>query len=246
MRIHAFPNYNSIPSREFVPVTVVVVNCMRTIPSYLNALTWGCDRIIPVESVEEAVAHLRQFPDAILGGDGGQGPIEEFHAGNSPREYAGFHMKDKFLIHYSGNGSRAITGVAAAERVYLGCLVNAGAVAARMVEEDPEELFFVCSGSRKQLGVLDLYALGGILDRMCILREDLELNDCAHLALALYRAHRQDPRSLFSGVRDYECLLSQDKAQDIEDCLREDTCPLVPRYSQGTVTIAQTTERETI
>ena len=79
--------------------------------------------------------------------------------------------------------------------------------------------------------------MGSIVDRMCTMDNSLVLDDCAMLALKIYREFRDRPKSLWQGWSPFEELISIGGMDDIDYCLREDIADIVPKYEEGVIVL---------
>ena len=114
-------------------MTAICVNGLRTNASIISAFMNQCDRVIPVDSVEEAVIAGKQFPgDSIITG-GLDIRDKFFELTNSPLEFTEEAVAGKVIIHCSGNGSRCIKASFDAKNSFVGHLINATAVAKRVL-----------------------------------------------------------------------------------------------------------------
>ena len=121
---------------EIVPerlqgATAVVIDVFMATTTLLTVLENGARGVYPVASLQEAdevAAELDQ--DRLLrGGEQGAARIEGYDHGPFPDEYAPGVVENKDVIFVTTNGTRAIADAAPAQRVLLGSLRNAPAVA---------------------------------------------------------------------------------------------------------------------
>lgn len=89
---------------------VLVMDVLRATSTIVTALNNGAKRIIPVETVEEAVALKRRCADSLLGGERGGVRPEGFDFGNSPLEYSKDAVQNKTIVLTTTNGTRALVG----------------------------------------------------------------------------------------------------------------------------------------
>src|SRR4028118_666241 len=122
--------------QELVPerlagATVVVLDVFVATTTLLTILENGARGVFPVESLEEAdrVKDGLDAPSLLRGGEQDAARIEGYDRGPFPEEYAPEVVREKDVIFVTTNGTRAIADAAPADRVLLGCLRNAPAVA---------------------------------------------------------------------------------------------------------------------
>lgn len=237
MQVSVATSYKVLKKGELAGKTVIVVNGFRANAVLITALANGCDRVIPVNSVEDAIATSKQFQeDGLLCGSKEGDKLVGFDLGNSPGEYTPERVAEKVLIHYSTNGSRAINASFEGRQVYVACLVNARQVAKRTLENQ-DDIYLVCAGADGRIAVEDLFVAGAVIDRMLALDDNLELDGGAVLALKLYREFKSRPKELLEGAPGYEWLKQKGLEEDIDYCLQEDAFDIVPHYEEGVLTI---------
>ena len=235
MKINAVATYKILKMGELAGKTVVVVNGIRTNATITTALMNGCDRVIPVDSVEDAMAKRKLYPeDAIVGGAFENMRQHEFDLGNSPEMFTPQRMAGKTLIHYTPNGTKAISACFDGKTVLIGSCINATAVA-RAAVDCGEDIFIVCAGADGRLCVSDLFAAGAIIDKIDAMGSDLQMDDCVLMAMRIYRCFREQPEALLADTLSYEGLMHGGFAEDVEYCLTEDIADIAPIYDEGLI-----------
>ena len=91
----------------------------------------GAKEIIPVASVEFAVKVSGGMFGGLtlLGGERNTKKIEGFALGNSPLEYSAKLVKDKSIILYTTNGTKAVVKAKFSKNLYICSFLNLSAVA---------------------------------------------------------------------------------------------------------------------
>lgn len=108
---------------------LVLVDALRASVTIASALFAGASRVIPVLSVEEAVALCQGHDDIILAGERGGAQISDFDLGNSPTQIVAHRdeLRGRTVVLTTSNGTRcvhaALQGGAAA--ILAGALPNA-------------------------------------------------------------------------------------------------------------------------
>jgi 2-phosphosulfolactate phosphatase len=166
-----------------------------------------------------AVAHA----PAALAGERRLEAIEGFDFGNSPREVAGGDDADT-LILTTTNGTRLLVAAAERfERVYVGSLLNVGAVAAA-ARESGEDVAVLCAGVLGELALDDAYCAGRIAEAL-----GGEPEDSARAAILLAQSFPSALEGLGASRR-AATLRRHGLEADIERCARENALDVVPRY----------------
>ncbi len=210
----------------------VVIDVLRATTSIATACANGCQRIIPVRTVEEALAIKDQNSDVILAGERGGLLIPGFDLGNSPYEYAKNQVSGKTIVITTTNGTLALNKVALAPKVYVMSFANASSIITAL-HQFQENVVIVCAGSDGKFSVEDTLCAGLTVDR---LSQITELSDTAMAAQAMYRDFADDllNRVSHSSHASYLCSIGFEK--DVALCLQQDTLDVLPIFSSNAIT----------
>ena len=159
--------------QEIVPerlagATAVVIDVFLATTTLLTILENGARGVFPVESLEDA-ERLKEQLDAsslLRGGEQDAARIEGYDHGPFPDEYAPEVVSGKEVIFVTTNGTRAIADAAPAERVLIGSLRNAPAVARYLEASGTDSVYLVCAGSAGRFTIEDFLGAAAILSRM--------------------------------------------------------------------------------
>jgi 2-phosphosulfolactate phosphatase len=178
-----------VPDR-LADATVVVVDVFLATTTLLTILENGARRVFPVASLEEA-ERTREKLDAsniLRGGEQGAERIDGYDHGPFPEEYPPETVANQDVLFVTTNGTRAIADAAPAERVLLGCLRNAPAVACYLEGLGTDSVYLVCAGSAGRFTVEDFLGAATILSYMDT--KGWRLNDGAWMALDFMDRYR--------------------------------------------------------
>lgn len=112
----------------------VVVDALRASATATMLLEAGATEIIVTAEVEEARAAKEAYPDALLFGERGGLPPEDFDYGNSPREVEA--AQGRRIIFTTTSGARRLVDAWGAAAVYMGCPLNAVALVQCVLAHD--------------------------------------------------------------------------------------------------------------
>ncbi len=189
-RLRVLMTREEIVPERLAGATAVVVDVFLATTTLLTILENGARRVFPVASVEEA-EDARQKLDAssvLRGGEQGAKRIQGYDHGPFPDEYPSGVVADKDVIFVTTNGTRAIADSASAERVFLGCLRNAPAVARYLEDSRADSVYVICAGSAGRFTVEDFLGAATILSYMDT--KGWRLNDGAWMALDFMERYR--------------------------------------------------------
>jgi 2-phosphosulfolactate phosphatase len=152
------------PAEEGRAEVGVVVDVMRATSTIAQALASGYERVLCCAEVAEARRLKEEIGDAVLGGERSAVRIEGFDLGASPREF--LEPKAPTAILSTTNGTRTILeAVSRCEEVFLGSLLNLGAVA-DAVRSRGLDAVVLCAGFQGAFAIDDAYCAGRIVRRL--------------------------------------------------------------------------------
>ena len=169
--------------------SVVVIDVLRATSSMVEALVNGARSILPVAGVDEAVRKADELGrDAVLlCGERDAEPIRGFHLGNSPAEFTSERVAGKTLVMTTTNGTAALLIGAGGSACLAGALLNARAVARRVVELGADALL-LCSGRESSFALEDALCAGRIARHIREIAGRVSGNDGLSAALRLSRS----------------------------------------------------------
>jgi 2-phosphosulfolactate phosphatase len=220
--------------------TVVVLDILRASTSIVQALSAGAKSIFPVASIEEALRLANTFgrDEVLLAGERRCLPIEGFDLGNSPLEFTREKVGGKILVMTTTNGTAAMSLTANAARVFIGAMLNLGAVVAELVRSEADPVF-VCAGREKHFSLEDAACAGQFASRVMAERPgDWVLNDGAHAALKLAEGFGTGT-SMFEITAGGKSIIDAGLGADLEVCARTDVHEIVPVLQERSITLLQ-------
>jgi 2-phosphosulfolactate phosphatase len=181
MKLDVFLTPGELSNSDVVDRTVVVIDILRASTTIVEALSAGAKSIYPVSSIEEALRLANTFgrDEVLLCGERKCLPIEGFDLGNSPREFTAESVAGKTLVMSTTNGTNVMSLTAGAARVFIGSLLNLGAVVDELARSEVDPVL-LCSGREKQFALEDAAFAGLLATRLMEQRPgEWELNDGA-------------------------------------------------------------------
>ncbi|MCA9755147.1 MAG: 2-phosphosulfolactate phosphatase [Candidatus Eisenbacteria bacterium] len=237
MRIDLFVTPQEIPLFYTKGRRVVIVDVLRAGTTLCYALQSGAEKIIPVDSIEEAkqiLATLDRESSLLAGEQDGQ-KLEGFDLGNSPSEVQSAGLAGKTIVFVSDDvGPLLSRSMEAVEKLLLS-FTNVGAVVDYLLDSGDQELTVICAGSGGRFAMEDALAAGMLIDRLGPVEDDSELNDAARACWILYLAHR---RNLARAVRTSAAgrtLREKEADGDVSLALQVDSTPFVPLVRDGRI-----------
>lgn len=129
----------------------VVIDVFRASSVACYALAAGADRILPVDSVEEARRLKSEHPEYLLMGERNCLRPDGFDFGNSPSEVKDRDLTGRTLVHATSAGTRGLNAAMhQADRVLFCSFTNVSATAAALAAAAPETVSLVAMGKAGQ------------------------------------------------------------------------------------------------
>lgn len=215
--------------------TVVVLDVIRASSTIAQGMASGAAAFVPVRSVTAARRAARQYPPALrlLGGERDGVRIPGFDLGNSPREYTNERVSMKTIVFTTTNGTAAISAAKAAQRIYVGALVNLTAVADCLLREGADVT--LAGAGRSDHPVLDDVACAGAFIHALQQKVRCELTDSAKIALRLWEPYQGRVRDLLVDSASGQALIHIGYDLDLDFCAQIGVLNVAPRVVQGKV-----------
>ncbi len=236
IEVYFLPRLLRSPARS----VCIVVDVLRATSTIVTLIAGGADGVTVVAGRDEALsrrdaarAQGEQAP--FVCGEVGGLPPPGFDYGNSAVEFSRLDVRGRRAVLFTSNGTKALVEVAAAPAVFVGALLNRGAVvraAADLARERGLDLAIVCSGT--ELGTAfsleDAYCAGALVEAATVLLgAGAELGDGARAAIRLYRSYDGDTGCAFREAEHGRGLLRLGFGEDLAFCARVDEFNIAPR-----------------
>ena len=233
MLIDLIISADDIKEEKLINKTVVVIDMLRATSVITTALANGCSSVIPVLTVEEALDIAGDDRERyILGGERKALKIEGFDFSNSPLDYSKENVEGKTLVITTSNGTRAIKGSEGAKNILIGAMINAKAVAEKILELN-NDVVIVNAGTLGQFSMDDFICSGYIIDHLCK-STDIDLTDIATTAHYVYKSN-EDIVSFIKYAWHYKRIIELGLMADLEYCCTKDCIDVVPEYNEGVI-----------
>jgi 2-phosphosulfolactate phosphatase len=224
--------------QEIVPerlagATAVVFDVFMATTTLLTILENGARDVYPASSLEEAdeVGGTLDTGSFLRGGEQDAARIEGYDHGPFPEEYAPEVVRGKDVIFVTTNGTRAIADVAPANRVLLGTLRNAGAVAHHLETSRTDSIYLVCAGAGGRFNVEDFLGAATVLSHMDV--DGFRLNDGALLALDFAEHHEENVYETLKRGRAGRWFVENDRMDAFDFVADTGASGLVPEVVGG-------------
>ncbi len=218
-----------LPTTE-VPGTVVVFDVLRMTTTASALLAAGLERLTVVAEVETA-RDVAAASGALLLGERHGVALPGFDGGNSPLHAPSLAERGREAVVCTTNGSRAVEAAASAERLLLGAIVNADAVAAALLSQPTDEVLLMCAGTEGRVSLDDALGAACVLRALQRRGRELSLSDAAAMSLLLLDASDDVARTL-AGASHARFLCGIGFERDVSYAARLDLLDVVPTRRQ--------------
>jgi 2-phosphosulfolactate phosphatase len=238
-KIHVLTKKEELDAVRVPGKVVVVLDILFATTTMVTALAHGAAEIVPVLDEAAARAYGRDLAegDFVLAGELYAETLPGF-AHPAPLSLLEHGVAGKTVVYSTTNGTVALTQTAGAAHVYCGALLNARALAERIVEAHGREtILIVCAGSGNNFNFEDFYGAGCLVERLAErLGAAADLSDAAKAAQLVYRSAAV-PTALLD-CRVGRMMAARGLAHEVEFACREDFLPVVPVLDRGRLRLA--------
>lgn len=235
MKVDLIISADDIKKDKMIGKSAVVIDMLRATSVITTAINNGCTRVIPVLTIEEALETAKKVKeDVILGGERKGLKINGFDFSNSPLEYKKEIVQGKTLVMTTTNGTKAIRGSLTAKHILIGSVLNARAVAERLIELK-KDVVIVNAGTYGEFSIDDFICSGYIIN--CLKEKiDAELSDVAITANYVYE-NNKDIKGFTKLAKHYKRIVELGLEEDFEYCCRKDIIKVVPEFVEGEIVV---------
>jgi 2-phosphosulfolactate phosphatase len=214
-------------SRRRASGLCAVVDVLRASSSIVTALSNGCAGIHPISEPSEAFP-LADGLKVLACGERDGVRIPGYHLGNSPAEFSRRAVAGKRLVMCTTNGTNAVRTAGHYRHVFIGCFLNAPALALRLAR-DPDDATIICAGRQGDFSMEDALCAGMILSEL-----EGEMSDAAVASVALFEQYRDRIAEVLLESEHGRFLQRIGFAADIDYCARAGVTNIVPEVVTST------------
>ncbi|WP_048602260.1 2-phosphosulfolactate phosphatase [Rubeoparvulum massiliense] len=231
MKVDVVFKVEDLLQEDILHRNVVVIDILRCSSTIITALAKGIYEIISVESLGKARLIPRE--DTLFVGEHGAYKIPEFDCSNSPTEILQLNALPQRMVIKTTNGSRAILKGARADALYIGSLLNAKALAYKLLTQN-QPTTLLCSGVNNQVAIEDIAGAGAIITQL-LQEGTIHLSERARIAEATYHQYANDLEALLFSSDTGQRLCRLGYEGDISFCAQLNHYDLVPTYESGRI-----------
>ena len=143
-------------------------------------------------------------------------------------------VENKTVLITTTNGTKAITRALDAKEVVLASFINISAVY-EYIAAAGSDISIICAGTMGKFSADDILVAGALIKGLEDKGVSLQLDDLGMVAKRMYLNSKDDLHGALSETLHYSILKDLGLQGDLDDCLKLDTAPIVPIYSDGVV-----------
>ena len=234
-------DFNALADRDLSGTVCVVLDILRATTSMVTALANGARAVIPVATIEEAVAIRKECPEVLLAGErdgvrilAAQSGGVDFDLGNSPREYTEEVVTGKTIVSTTTNGTRALRACVGAQKVLVASMLNLRTTVNWIEETEVENLIVVCAGTEEEAAYEDMIGAGALCEMLWPGFVTGHVADSAEMARQIYRVMQRDLKSSMQHSRNARRLMTiPDLAEDVHFCMQRETLTILAGLNEA-------------
>ncbi len=211
--------------------SVAVIDVFRATSVIVEAIHNGAARVIPVVTIEDALAMKERYAGerVLLGGERNTVKIEGFDKDNSPLAYTRSDVERATIVFTTTNGTRAIYNSRDAHSIYVAAFINMSAVCEALAATG-RDVVLVCSGREDHFTAEDGLCAGAMADVLAT-RFGYGTTDIAEVLQRMWLDARNDVKGRLSTTYHYNDIVRRGYFADIDFCLQRDIYDTVPCYN---------------
>jgi len=210
--------------------TVVVIDVLRATSAICTAFQYGVAAIIPVPTIEEALAYKNR---GYLAGAERKGQIVEgFDFGNSPFSYMKEEFRGKEIVLTTTNGTKSLHVAKEALNVVVGSFLNLDALC-KWLEKQKGNVLCLCSGWQDKFNLEDTICAGAICDYLISTGDYNSIEDSSIAAKYLFLSAKDNYFGYLKSSSHRRRLKNLNLNEDIKFCLTPNQTDVIPTLKHG-------------
>ncbi len=222
--------YKDYENREAI---VVVTDILRASSAIVTAFMNGVQRLIPVGTLEEAIAYKDKGYMVAAERDGIVRDFADF--GNSPYNFSKERVEGKEIVYSTTNGTHAIHLASSGYEVLVGAYLNITSLADYIVAQD-RDLLILCAGWKNKFNLEDTLFAGALAE--LVLQHDTftTICDATHGAMDLYGLAKDHMMEYIEKVAQRHRLKKNGLDDVIGYCHETDRTRIIPVFKKNCIT----------
>lgn len=209
---------------------VVLVDVLRATTTICTAFRYGAEALIPVATLEEALAYKGKGYLVAAERDGVKPGFADF--GNSAFQFMTEAIRGKTIVYSTTNGTQAFERIKKGIVVAAGAFVNISALAG-WLQNQGRPVLILCSGWKGRFNLEDTVFAGALACRLLESGLFSTQSDAAHAAMDLWNMAKNDLTGYHHKAEHHDRLVRLGLDDVIGYTFAPDSCPVVPVAIDG-------------
>lgn len=205
---------------------VVVADVLRATSSMCYAFEKGVKKMIPVATVEEALA-FKNHENHIIAAERNGEIVEGFDFGNSPQTYDKIDVDGKTVVMTTTNGTKAISLAKKDHDVIIGSFLNLNAISNYLIEKN-KNVILLCAGWKNKFNLEDTLFCGAVVEQLLNSEHYFSECDSAYGAKELYISSKNDLYDFLEVSSHRKRLKNLNIDSDVKFCLQKNITSHIP------------------
>ncbi len=206
--------------------TVVIIDVFRATSTIAAALHNGAKEIIPVATVEEAIAIGERTPNSLTAGERDGKVAAGLQYGNSPAEYPAEFIRGKTLVLTTTNGTKLLHMVQDAAQIVTGAFLNLTALCEYLLQQG-NDVVLGCAAWKDKFNLEDTVFAGAVATKL-LAGGYTTTDDATRCAVYLDAQAAGNYAGFLRDSSHYHRLAAYGLERDLAYCSTPDLHPVVP------------------
>ena len=211
---------------------VVVIDVLRATSAITTALHFGVAKIIPLETIDEAIVSREN--GVITAAEREGKVVEGFEFGNSPIAFMQRRLEGETVALTTTNGTKAIRVAQNRPYVVMGCLNNLDVMSHWLVHMN-KNVLLLASGWKEKYNLEDTICGGAIAEALLETGRYECQEDSTISAKFIYRSARENLWSFLKASSHRRRLKNLNIQEDVRYCLQPNTVHCIPILKDGAI-----------
>ena len=208
---------------------VVIVDILRATSAICTAFENGVNRLIPVETLEEAKKYKEKGYLVAAERDGIVRDFADF--GNSPHNFTRERIEGKDIVYSTTNGTQTIQKAKNFYKVVIGAYLNINALTRWLIKEN-HNVVILCAGWKGRFNIEDSLFAGALTEKLIKSDNFYTVCDSAHAAIELWNVAEKNISEFIEKAAQRHRLKKNNLDDVIPFCFKTDFTEIIPQLSE--------------
>jgi len=209
---------------------VVIVDILRATSAICTAFEHGVNKLIPVETLEEAKKYKEKGYLVAAERDGIVKDFADF--GNSPFNFSREKIEGKDIAYSTTNGTQTIQKAKNYYKVVIGAYLNIDALVEWLIKQN-RNVVILCAGWKGRFNIEDSLFAGTLTMRLLENNNFYTVCDSAHAAMELWKNASKNISDFIEKAAQRHRLRKNNLDDVIPFCFSTGFTKIIPQFSEG-------------